>query len=167
MHILNLFNNKKQDWNQSGLSLVEVIASILLLSIILISIFTMLTHSARTTKNSEEIIRATYLAQSEMEIFYSYSQKSFGDFTSNFHNLKCSFDSVSTQCYTLKVNPDSRIILSLKKTIPTTNEIITIDIRDKGDSLKGIVIEVFENEDFEKGRQPKAQMEDTLEWKDT
>lgn len=159
--------NNKKTWNELGLSLIEVIASILLLSIILISIFTMLTQSAKTTKNSEEIIQATYLAQTEMEIFYSYSKKyPYDNFKSNFQNLECSVDSVSTKCYTLKVNSDPKIILSLKKTIPTTNEIITIDIRDKGNSLKGIVIEVFEKEDFEKGRQPKAQMEDTLEWKD-
>lgn len=164
---MGIFNIKKHQ-NELGLSLIEVIVSIVLLSIILISIFTMLTQSAKTTNNSEEIIQATYLAQTEMEIFYSYSnEKTFNEFESTFQSFICPTDTDSNnKCYTKNV-PKTGTKLSLKKTIEKTNEIITIEIRDKGNTLKGVVIEVYEKEDFDKGNNPKAQMEDTLEWKDS
>ncbi|CAM5182914.1 hypothetical protein UACE39S_05321 [Ureibacillus acetophenoni] len=45
----------------------------MILSIILISIFTILIQSAKTTKSAENIVDANYLAQSEMERIYALS----------------------------------------------------------------------------------------------
>lgn len=59
--------------NENGITLVEVIASIVILTIILLSAFQLFIQSAKTTETSENIIDATYIAQREMEKFYSES----------------------------------------------------------------------------------------------
>lgn len=59
---------------ERGISLVEVVASIVLLMIILLSGYYMFVQSAKTAKTSEDIIDATYIAQTEMEQLYSLSK---------------------------------------------------------------------------------------------
>lgn len=56
--------------NEKGLTLAEVLASIVILSIILISGLSIIIQSAKTNKTSENIIDATYIAQKEMENIY-------------------------------------------------------------------------------------------------
>ncbi|MEK5231261.1 prepilin-type N-terminal cleavage/methylation domain-containing protein [Lysinibacillus sp. FSL K6-0232] len=57
---------------EHGLTLIEVIASILLISIILLSFMSMFLQSSKTTATSDDIVNATYLAQKEMESIYKY-----------------------------------------------------------------------------------------------
>lgn len=60
--------------NATGFSLIEVITSILLLSIVILGFFTLLISSAKTTKVSESITDSTYNVQKEMETLYSLSR---------------------------------------------------------------------------------------------
>ncbi|MGA4518573.1 type IV pilus modification PilV family protein [Solibacillus silvestris] len=53
-----------------GISLVEVVASIVLITIILISFFSFFIQSKKTQVASESIVDATYVAQKEMEELY-------------------------------------------------------------------------------------------------
>lgn len=57
---------------ERGLTLIEVIASILLISIILLSFMGMFLQSNKTTATSDDIVDATYLAQKEMESIYKF-----------------------------------------------------------------------------------------------
>lgn len=57
--------------NEKGMTLVEVIAATAILAIIFISFFGLLVQSKKTNKSSESISDATYLAQQEMENYYS------------------------------------------------------------------------------------------------
>lgn len=57
--------------NDKGLSLVEVIASIILISIILLSFVALFLQSNKTTVTSNDIVDATYVAQQEMEAIYT------------------------------------------------------------------------------------------------
>lgn len=57
--------------NKKGMTLVEVLAAIIILAIIFISFFGLLVQSKKTNKSSESISDATYLAQQEMENYYS------------------------------------------------------------------------------------------------
>src|SRR5699024_5708643 len=56
--------------NKKGLSLVEVLASIVILSIILTSVLLILNQTARTNKESSDVVDASYIAQTEMENIY-------------------------------------------------------------------------------------------------
>ena len=57
--------------SEKGLSLIEVVASILLISIILLSFFGLFIQSKKTGVASEKIVDATYAAQIELEDLYS------------------------------------------------------------------------------------------------
>ncbi|MEK4228865.1 prepilin-type N-terminal cleavage/methylation domain-containing protein [Solibacillus sp. FSL H8-0538] len=74
---------------QKGISLIEVVASIVLISIILISFFGLFIQSAKTGKASEEIVDATYVAQQKMEFYFNFSKTSIipiGNYTEAFPN---------------------------------------------------------------------------------
>ena len=59
--------------DESGLSLVEVLASIVILTLLLTTFLMMFLQSAKVNKTSENIIDATYIAQTEMEKIYALS----------------------------------------------------------------------------------------------
>ena len=59
---------------EKGLTLVEILASLVILAIIFISVLLILTQTMKTNKVSEEIIDATYVAQTEMEKIYAASK---------------------------------------------------------------------------------------------
>ncbi|WP_096550729.1 hypothetical protein [Ureibacillus thermosphaericus] len=104
--------------NELGLSLLEVVASIIILSIILIAFFTFLVQSKKINRISESIADATYIAQMEMENLYSLSN---GE---NFNNL------------ILKLKSDSNYTLqseSLKK-CPNNNQDYSDYVFEKIDS---------------------------------
>ena len=65
---------KKTVDNEQGLSLIEVVASIIILTIILLSFFTFFINTAKTTKTSETMFDATYYAQLEMEKLYNITK---------------------------------------------------------------------------------------------
>lgn len=69
-----MFLQKKQLSKEDGLTLVEIIASIAILSIILFVILFVLLQSIQANKTSEEIVDATYIAQTTMEHIYDTSQ---------------------------------------------------------------------------------------------
>lgn len=64
----------KHRLTETGFSLIEVIISILLLSIVILGFFSLLINSAKTTKVSESITDSTYNVQKEMETLYSLSK---------------------------------------------------------------------------------------------
>lgn len=59
---------------ETGITLVEVIASIALLSVIMLLFFMIFSQFLNTSNKSEDIISATYVAQTEMEQLYQYSK---------------------------------------------------------------------------------------------
>ncbi|MFJ7936426.1 hypothetical protein [Sporosarcina sp. NPDC096371] len=63
----------EQDGKESGLSLVEVLASIVILTLLLTTFLMMFLQSAKVHKASEHVIDATYIAQKEMENLYALS----------------------------------------------------------------------------------------------
>jgi Tfp pilus assembly protein PilV len=65
--------------SEEGLSLLEVVVSLLLITTILLSFFGLFIQSKKTGITSEEMVDATYLAQQEMEDIYLISRQSFLD----------------------------------------------------------------------------------------
>ncbi|QQP13758.1 prepilin-type N-terminal cleavage/methylation domain-containing protein [Lysinibacillus agricola] len=65
-----MFIKKKQQ----GFTLVEVLASLVIITIILLSFFSFFISTAKTTKTSSTIFDATYYAQKEMEELYNITQ---------------------------------------------------------------------------------------------
>jgi len=141
--------------NNKGLTLVEVLASIILISIILFTFFSFFIQSAKTGESSEEVVDATYLAQGEMEKLYEISRN--GDFKDGINEIVNSLEPDDKQ-----LTLDNPYIF--KKII--SGSYIRIKLTQHTDSqLSNLVIEVFE-QDFEQETdpRPRAKMETILEW---
>src|SRR5690625_3631610 len=68
-------SNNQFKTNEHGFTLIEVLASIVLLAIILTSFGMIFAQSLKTSNTSERIIDHTYIAQREMERIYELSTK--------------------------------------------------------------------------------------------
>lgn len=76
-YIMEIFKRQKNTkrMNENGLTLIEVLASVVLLTIIITIFLNVFIQSAQTNSTSEEVVDATYLAQTEMERIYEVSQR--------------------------------------------------------------------------------------------
>ena len=146
--------NGKYHLNESGISLVEVIASIVILSVILISVFTMLTQSGKTTKNNEDIVEATYLAQMEIEKLYNESLSlSANEYPTALINLNYKYDRTKTDAdgYTIEtyyydgttIN-NAYVEISVKLRIPDSPLLIIYVYDKKNGKLKAQMQNIFE-----------------------
>lgn len=144
--------------NQSGFSLLEVLTSTILIAILLLSFFTILISSAKTTKTAETIIDYTYLAQKEMENAY---EKSVTSSSSDWENIK---KDVLSLGYVYIEEKNGYTIF--KKTMIKENVYIVLKIKKhepiKYDHLTNVIIEVY---DAEKSIL-KSTMETILLWGD-
>lgn len=137
--------------NNKGLTLVEVLASIILISIILFTFFSFFIQSAKTGKSSEEVVDATYLAQGEMEKIYEVSNK--GDFKSGINEI------VNSLSYK-QLFPDSSKEYRYSKS--QDGFYLTLTFKEHTyPGMSYLVIEVFEHEN---DIRPRAKMETILEW---
>jgi|SRR5690625_2666204 len=134
------------DRNESGLTLVEILASIVILALIFMSILMILSQTAKTNKTSEDIIDATYIAQTEMEKIYGASkerQSKMIDWFEGKYN---------------KETPNKGWQIFKKK-----EDNYWIEIMVKTEELHRIVVKVYDEPDATK---PKAQMENHLTWEE-
>ena len=146
-----MINKVSKHFNNNGLTLVEVLVSIILISLVLFTFFSFLIQSAKTGKTSEEVVDGTYLAQLEMEKLYEVSRKE--DFNSGIDEI------VNSLTYK-QITSTTQDEYVFEKSIDGKN----IKLKLKEHSYPGmsyLVIEVF---DQENGTRPRAKMETILEW---
>ena len=98
--------------SEEGLTLIEMIAAIVIISIIFISIFSIFISSQKITVASEEIIDATYIAQQAMEETYFITSKS---------------NYIDIQNYYL-IEKNNTVIQTIDSTTPKFNITYTHDI---------------------------------------
>lgn len=91
-------NTKNLLSSNKGLTLIEILVSIVILGIIVVSFITLFIHSARTNTISEKMLDATYIAQTQMEEFYHLKNLSNKDMTDlGFEKIEMNCDNDS--CY--------------------------------------------------------------------
>ena len=131
--------------DESGMTLVEVLASIVILSIVITIVFMVFIQSAKTTRMSESVVDATYIGQSEMEKVYTASTEgSMEDWKSQLTNDEAGYEIVGD---------------IYAKQIDDTPFRIEIEIMDHN---KHILIRVYEKD----ADNPKVQMENFYLWED-
>ncbi len=143
--------NRKIFKSQGGFSLIEVVASLVIITIILLSFFGLLIQTNKTGKSSEQIIDATYLAQKEMEKMYNYFKSTtIETWESNFPYLAEKDEVNSTGTITrYKVTPSNaknkEIIIVNAEDMSHDNTVrITIEVYDaRGATLKAKVQNIF------------------------
>ncbi|MEB2278414.1 prepilin-type N-terminal cleavage/methylation domain-containing protein [Lysinibacillus xylanilyticus] len=137
--------------SQGGFSLIEVIASLVIITIILVSFFGLLIQSNKTGKSSEQIIDATYLAQKEMEKMYNYFKSTkIETWESGFPYVNEKDEEKSsgntTQYKVTPVNAKHKeiIIVKAEDMSPDNTVRITIEVYDsRGKILKAKVQNIF------------------------
>ena len=134
--------------NKKGLTLVEILAAIVIISIIFISIITILNLTAKSNRTSHEIIDATYIAQREMEFIYKLSSE----------NVKLE----SYEDYVVN-REDGEWTVYRKKTATEDDYFIEIKEDKTEEPMIRIVVQVFDKSSKEM-IEPKAQMETLLKW---
>lgn len=133
--------------NANGFTLVEVLASTVILTLLLTSFLMLFLQSAKTSKTSEHIIDATYIAQTEMEEIYAISIKT--KYGSREETLK-------SLSYKKK---DDEAGWNVYERNRDTGELIKVKLKNKKGTMDRILIEVKEKGTL------RAQMENVLVWK--
>ncbi|HLS06425.1 MAG TPA: prepilin-type N-terminal cleavage/methylation domain-containing protein [Bacillota bacterium] len=147
-----LYKNKLR--NQQGLTLVEVLISIVIIALILLIILFVLLQIIRTNKTSQEIVSATYIAQTEMEELYAASEESDYDTW---------LDELANDDKEYVRDNDTDVITYQDESDPFTIK-IKISQVDAADDLplKRVIIYVYDQENTDK---LKAKMENLLDWR--
>lgn len=137
--------------NEKGLTLVEVLASIVILSIVITTFLLVFSQTAKTTHQSEETVEATYIAQTEMENVYEMSQNAI-PYTKLRENPE----------YTEKPMDDDWHRFEMH--LPDENLSVFLSFKEAEDiGMTRVLIEVKHTASDER---PIAQMENLFKWKD-
>lgn len=135
--------------NERGVTLVELLASIVIVTIILISVISIFNLTMKSNRTSEEIIDATYVAQTEIEKIYALSKKDIS-------NPKL------TDIGYEKIAGESDWDIFKEATPQYEGFFVQVKQKEQAETgLMRIVVNVYEDSAFTKSQ---AQMEHLLEW---
>lgn len=140
--------------NEKGFTLIEVVASIVILTLLLTSFLSLLLVAAKSTQVSKEIIDYTLVAQTEVETVYQAAQKAL---KSNHQTIL-----IDELEYRLSVDQGNRVIYE-KTTEQAFIQLTLSDYEDNSvlnETLSGLKVEVSSLEDSSEG----AQIESIIEW---
>lgn len=148
--------------NEKGFSLVEVMAAFVLISIILISFFTLFFKGRETTVESKKTVDATYTAQQEMESIYAEVQQENKTGSASMGNILLKLEYKITSC----TNPPT-IYTNDKK---YKNEVVVVEVFKndaKIDTLRNVMVSVYDQKKVtdppcQPKVNPKAQMENIM-----
>nr|WP_106784512.1 type II secretion system protein [Lysinibacillus timonensis] len=134
---------------KDGFTLIEVLASVTLITLLLLSVFTIFTQTARSTKVAENIVDATYIGQSEMEKLYGIS------LDTSFENLEIALQSVGYKGITAN---------EFEKFDEEHNVLITLEIKKNRtySNLSTVLLHVYE----QRNGPLLVQMENALFWQE-
>lgn len=162
---------ERYSYNQRGLTLIEVVASLLITTLILLSFAGLIIQSNKIGKSSENIVESTYVGQSEMERIYNINKTLKKNTFSNateaniIKNIK---EQLIVDFTSLGYSPDLSNTLGLSFKKPLDNQHIELTVKDKTIKLEtetkvavvGVVIRIYEKNII------KAQMENSFLWKE-
>ncbi|WP_153062600.1 hypothetical protein [Metasolibacillus meyeri] len=155
---------KKIIHNEQGLSLIEVVASIIILTIILLSFFTFFISTAKTTKTSSTIFDATYYAQQEMEAFYNLTKTPLSlseDLSTRELAISYSLEELGYEADTEQL----RTFLKFGNDDINFDYLLIYSDQVKGGSLTQFTILICEKGKSCNGSAVKAQMTNIYEWR--
>ncbi|WP_338838029.1 type II secretion system protein [Kurthia gibsonii] len=146
--------------NEKGFSLVEVMAAFVLISIILISFFTLFFKGRETTVESKKTVDATYTAQQEMESIYAEVQQENKTGSASMDNILLKLEYKITSC----TNPPKTIYVNKYK-----NEVVVVEVfeKSKEKTLRNVMVSVYDQKKVtdppcQPKVNPKAQMENIM-----
>jgi prepilin-type N-terminal cleavage/methylation domain-containing protein len=152
-----MFN--KSVFSEKGVTLIEILVSIVILSIIVVTFLSMYVQSAKTNRISENILDSTYIAQTQMENIYNLSTSgSFSEGLDMLKNDDFNFNEVTCNnkyCFEKQAN-GYYVMLTI-----TSNNNVNED-EDESNGLYSVLIEIFNNRTKDR---KEAQIETIINWK--
>jgi prepilin-type N-terminal cleavage/methylation domain-containing protein len=140
--------------NEKGLTLIEVLASIVILSIIGVSLLTFFVQSARSNNLSKTMMDATYVAQSNIEEINNLNNNSLIP-----TNITILGDKIKNTGFVSDTSPGTGCSSCYKKNLIGNNQFIHVKLTNHSDSLGKVLVKVFT------GTKQEAQMEMLISWK--
>ncbi|MFB3160723.1 type II secretion system protein [Neobacillus sp. 179-J 1A1 HS] len=140
--------------NEKGLTLIEVLASIVILSIIGVSLLTFFVQSARSNNLSKTMMDATYVAQSYIEDINNLNKSS-----STPTNITVLGDKITNTGFVIDTSPSTGCSSCYKKNLMGNNRFVHVKLTNQSDSLGKVLVKVFT------GTKEEAQMEMLISWK--
>ena len=135
--------------NQNGLTLVEVLAAVTILSIIAIPFIMVTLNFARTGGDSQKLLDATYVAQTQIEEIYNLSTRYSRD--DGLKQLENSGFSIDDHC--------ERVTCYYKV---ERDYYIRVEIQIKDEPMTDVLVRVYSDPSM---RKAMAQMERLVIWK--
>lgn len=143
---------------EQGFTLIEIIASLVIITLLLTSFLSLLISSAQSTQRSKEVIDYTLIAQTELEALYSFAQN---DSLSNQQNV------LTNQMDFTLVNTSAESSLYEKQTSDVMIQLTASSYESTGtfqtleDSLSNVVVEIQTLDTST----TLAKMESIIEWR--
>ena len=133
--------------NNRGFTLLEVVAGVVIITIILLSFVTILNQTKKTTVAAENTVSSTYIGQQSLEEIYALSNTStFTQLPSYLTTTKEHLQTLTSTTNELKVKypheqPNYSIILTIKKIVHSATNISASQSVD----LYSVIVQVYEN----------------------
>lgn len=142
-HLRTLWNEVH---SERGITLIEILASIAILSLIIMTFLPMFTQSMRSTKVSSDTMDATYIAQSTMEEVYNVSMS---------HPFKDASEQLSEMTF-IGIENDKNLLAQYKD-----GAYIELSLGKPFNGLSNVIVRVYTDETKS---ELKAQMETIYRW---
>ncbi|WP_409271300.1 type IV pilus modification PilV family protein [Neobacillus sp. SCS-31] len=149
MKLFRILNSKQ------GFSLIEILAAMMILSIIIVSMLPMFAHSARSNSFSKNMVDGTYVAEAQMETVYNVvsTVPSIDSAAALLTNATYGYTQTTSDCPTgsrcfEKVDSGHYAFVQLANS-GTANELAKVKVKVYKDSTKAV---------------KEAQMETLLSW---
>jgi len=143
---------KKYLQNNRGMTLVEILASSILITLLLLSFLMMFTQATKTNMKSENIIDGTYLAQVEMERIIAASKSD---------KARTRIKAITDLGYS---TPSERVEwFEFTKNDADSTAVIKVKLEKTSSDMTRIIIEVFDKS----SGTSLAKMENVLVWEAT
>lgn len=136
--------------SKEGFSLVEILASVVLLALLVGPFLTMFVQSAKTNQVTRNVDDATFVANSQMDYFYNI--------ISNHSSANSSFASSLNSDSYQTVTCTSGGTMCFNKQV--TNHYVVIQLTDKS-SMEDVLVKVYKTSAL---NQLQAQMESVYAW---
>lgn len=147
--------------SEKGMTLIEILASIVVLSIIIVSFLSMFVQSSKTNSLSKDIDNATYLAETQIEEINNMNNSLTKPSLFNLSTLILGKKDNSTNSNIYNTDPD-RSCTNCFDMNDKSGRFVLIQLKSVSSDLGKVIVIVYKDD---KKLNQEAQMEMLLTWK--
>lgn len=136
--------------SEKGMTLVEILVSIIILSIIIVSLLSMFVQSSQTNRVSKNMMDATYLAESQMEEINNMNTSA----------VSSSIDNLSSQLVAKGYTQDNSC--SYCYSLAKNGHYVFVQLSNVSTDLGKVIVRIYKDN---KKTSQEAQMELVISWK--